>query len=144
MTTPINPLPTPPALADSPTDFNTKAFALLGALPGFVTEANAQASGVDAAVLAAETEADAAALKAGEALTSANNAALSKTDADSARDAAVAAQNAAEAALDARLGALPQRLVPETWHPMRAWWWLIPFVAALGAEWWSRRRRGLA
>lgn len=100
MTTPINPLPTPPSPADSPVDFNTKAFALLGALPAFVTEANAQASGLDAAVAAAETEADAAALKAGEALTSANNAAISKTGADSARDDAVIAKNAAEAALD--------------------------------------------
>lgn len=100
MTTPINPLPVPPSPADSPVDFNTNAFALLGALPAFVTQANAQASGLDAAVAAAELEADAAALKAGEALTSANNAALSKTGADSARDAAVIAQNAAEAALD--------------------------------------------
>lgn len=81
-------------------DFNTKAFALLGALPAFVTEANAQASGLDAAVAAAGLDADAAAMKAGEALTSADNAALSKTGADSARDAAVLAKNAAEAALD--------------------------------------------
>ena len=100
MTTPISPLPTPPSPADSPVDFNTKAFALLGALPAFVTEANAQASGLDAAVLAAETEADAAALKASEALTSADSAAISKTGADSARNAAVIAKNAAEAALD--------------------------------------------
>ena len=100
MTTPISPLPTPPSPADSPVDFNTKAFALLGALPAFVTESNAQASGLDAAVAAAGLEADAAALKAGEALASANNAALSKTGADSARDASVAAKNAAEAALD--------------------------------------------
>ena len=100
MTTPINPLPTPPSPADSPADFNTRAFALLGALPAFVTEANAQASGLDAAVASAGLEADAAALKAGEALTSANNAALSKTGADSARNASVAAKNAAEAALD--------------------------------------------
>lgn len=100
MTTPINPLPTPPSPADSPVDFNTKAFALLGALPAFVTEANAQASGLDAAVAAAELEADAAALKAGEALALANNAAISKTGADSARDDAVIAKNAAEAALD--------------------------------------------
>ena len=100
MTTPINPLPTPPSPADSPADFNTKAFALLGALPAFVTEANAQASGLDAAVASAGLEADAAALKAGEALTSANNAAISKTGADSARDDAVIAKNAAEAALD--------------------------------------------
>lgn len=109
MTTPINPLPIPPTPADSPVDFNTKAFALLGALPAFVAEANAQASGLDAAVLAAETEADAAALKAGEALTSANNAALSKTGADSARDAAAlsaaSALDSKNAAQTARTGA---------------------------------------
>ena len=100
MTTQINPLPTPPSPADSPADFNTKAFALLGALPAFVTEANAQAAGLDASVAAAGAQADIATNKAGEALTSANNAALSKTGADSARDAAVIAKNAAEAALD--------------------------------------------
>ena len=32
----------------------------------------------------------------------------------------------------------------ETWHPMRSAWWLLPFTALLGAEWWWRRRRGLA
>ena len=30
-----------------------------------------------------------------------------------------------------------------TWHPMRSEWWIIPFVLALSAEWWLRRRRGL-
>jgi hypothetical protein len=30
-----------------------------------------------------------------------------------------------------------------TWHPMRSAWWILPFVAALSAEWWLRRRRGL-
>lgn len=100
MTTPISPLPTPPSPADSPVGFNTKAFALLGALPAFVTEANAQASGLDASVAAAGAQATIATNKAGEALTSANNAALSKTGADGARDAAVIAKNAAEAALD--------------------------------------------
>jgi hypothetical protein len=30
-----------------------------------------------------------------------------------------------------------------TWHPMRSGWWIIPFVLALSAEWWLRRRRGL-
>jgi hypothetical protein len=30
-----------------------------------------------------------------------------------------------------------------SWHPMRSPWWLAPFVIALGAEWWLRRRRGL-
>lgn len=100
MTTTISPLPTPPSPADSPADFNTKAFALLGGLPTFVAEANAQAAGLDASVAAAGAQAAIATNKAGEALTSANNAALSKTDADSARDAAVIAKNAAEAALD--------------------------------------------
>lgn len=31
-----------------------------------------------------------------------------------------------------------------TWHPMRSAWWIVPFVLALSAEWWLRRRRGLA
>lgn len=109
MTAPISQLPPPPALSDSPTDFNVKAFALLGALPAFVTEANTQASGIDAAVAAAALEAYAAALKAGESLTSANNAALAKTGADSARDAAglsaASALDSKNAAQTARTGA---------------------------------------
>ena len=100
MTTPISPLPTPPTPGDSPVDFNVKAFALLGGLPTFVTEANAQAAGLDASVAAAGEQATIATTKAGEALTSADNAALSKTGADGARDAAVLAKNAAELALD--------------------------------------------
>lgn len=32
----------------------------------------------------------------------------------------------------------------ETWHPMRSPWWIVPFALLLGAEWWGRRRRGLA
>ena len=28
-------------------------------------------------------------------------------------------------------------------HPMRSIWWIVPFVAALSGEWWTRRRRGL-
>ncbi len=31
----------------------------------------------------------------------------------------------------------------ETWYPMHSPWWVLPFVMALGYEWWSRRRRGL-
>ena len=27
-------------------------------------------------------------------------------------------------------------------RPMRSPWWLVPFVACLGGEWWLRRRRG--
>ena len=30
------------------------------------------------------------------------------------------------------------------WHPMRSPWWVVPFALALAAEWWMRRRRGLA
>jgi hypothetical protein len=29
-------------------------------------------------------------------------------------------------------------------RPMRSPWWIVPFTVCLGAEWWSRRRRGLA
>ena len=32
----------------------------------------------------------------------------------------------------------------ERWFPMRSVWWIIPFSLALGAEWWWRRRRGMA
>ena len=32
----------------------------------------------------------------------------------------------------------------ETWYPMRSAWWIVPFALALGAEWLSRRKRGLA
>jgi hypothetical protein len=31
-----------------------------------------------------------------------------------------------------------------TWHPMRSPWWILPFAVLLAAEWWMRRRRGLA
>lgn len=44
----ITPLPTPPSTSD-PTNFNTRADALLGALPQFVTEANAYAAWLAAA-----------------------------------------------------------------------------------------------
>jgi hypothetical protein len=33
--------------------------------------------------------------------------------------------------------------VPVERRPMRSTWWLVPFTAALSAEWWLRRRRGL-
>jgi hypothetical protein len=51
-----------------------------------------------------------------------------------------------------RLGELPSALIAaihpiaraETWHPMRSAWWIVPFALLLSAEWWMRRRRGLA
>ena len=30
------------------------------------------------------------------------------------------------------------------WHPMRSAWWIVPFALVLAAEWWIRRRQGLA
>ncbi len=27
-------------------------------------------------------------------------------------------------------------------QPMRSGWWLLPFAACLGGEWWLRRKRG--
>lgn len=41
--------------------------------------------------------------------------------------------------LDAQANA---KASPSRVHPMRAWWWLPIFVAALGGEWWLRRQRG--
>jgi hypothetical protein len=33
--------------------------------------------------------------------------------------------------------------LPERRFPMRSAWWLLPFAACLGGEWWLRRRAGL-
>ncbi|HYW32947.1 MAG TPA: hypothetical protein VE869_15715 [Gemmatimonas sp.] len=35
-----------------------------------------------------------------------------------------------------------QRIIP--WYPMRSTLWIVPFAGLLAAEWWIRRRRGLA
>jgi hypothetical protein len=32
--------------------------------------------------------------------------------------------------------------VPETRHPMRSSWWMLPFAFCLAGEWWLRRRSG--
>lgn len=87
----IDTLPTPPNRTDAPAQFNARADALLGALPGFVTQTNAVAAyvegvgdGLDADVLAAET----AATNAGVSETNAEAAA---GEAEAARDEAVAA-----------------------------------------------------
>ncbi|MEP6494598.1 MAG: hypothetical protein ABJF01_18075 [bacterium] len=53
---------------------------------------------------------------------------------------------------ESRLGeltaALRQAIHPaphlEIWNPMRSPWWIVPFALALSAEWWLRRRRGMA
>lgn len=76
----ISALPTPPGPTDDVATFNARAFALLGALPAFVTEANAQA--VDVNADAAAADADAA------------SALASKLAAEVARDAAAASAGA--------------------------------------------------
>lgn len=43
--------------------------------------------------------------------------------------------------MQSALRPLARRVV---WHPMRSAWWLVPFALLLSAEWWLRRRRGLA
>ena len=64
---PISALPTPPSRSDSPQDFSDRADALLGALPGFVTEANALQSDVNAKEASASSYATIATDKAAEA-----------------------------------------------------------------------------
>lgn len=49
-----------------------------------------------------------------------------------------------EATLAARVGQrLPIDRQPRDTQPMRSPWWIVPFGAGLGAEWWLRRRKGL-
>jgi hypothetical protein len=38
-----------------------------------------------------------------------------------------------------RASATP-RHTPVPVHPMRSAWWIVPFAACLGGEWWLRRR----
>jgi hypothetical protein len=45
-----------------------------------------------------------------------------------------------EASLRREVSAPPVR---SRMHPMRSAWWMVPFAACLGGEWWLRRRRGL-
>lgn len=81
----ITTLPTPPSTA-SPSNFDSRADAFLGALPTFVTEANALATDVNAKqVLAAQSVTDAAAqvtLATAQAVASANSAAASSATAN--------------------------------------------------------------
>lgn len=45
--------------------------------------------------------------------------------------------------LQGRLHDTTGATVPADFHPMRSPWWMVPFVACLGVEWWLRRRQGL-
>lgn len=69
MTT-ISALPEPPGPTDSLATFNARAFAFLGALPGFRTEANTVAGEINAASAAADVSEAGAAASAAAALAS--------------------------------------------------------------------------
>lgn len=75
MTAPsITPLPSPPSRSDDPDNFASKADAFLGALPDFQSEANAQATYLDALAVDVDADAVAAVAAASAAATSATNA----------------------------------------------------------------------
>ena len=100
MTT-ITALPTPPSRADS-TNFSTRGDAFLGALPTFVTEANAVGSEATAAAAAAAASASAAAASQSTASTAAAAVAAQSPVANAAAAAASAAAAAASAAAAAQ------------------------------------------
>ena len=97
---PITALPTPPSRSDSPQDFSDRADALLGALPGFVTEANALQSGVNAKEASTSSYATIATDKAAEAQGYATTATTKASEAAASAIAAAAAANNAEIAFD--------------------------------------------
>ena len=97
---PISALPTPPSRSDAPQDFSDRADALLGALPGFVTEANALQSGVNAKEASASSYATIATDKAAEAQASATTASTKASEAAASAVAAAAAASNAEIAFD--------------------------------------------
>lgn len=106
----ITPLPTPPTPADTPADFNTKAFALLGGMPGFVAQANAlstevnlRADGAAGSASTATTKAAAAAASEAAALASKNAAA---TSAGNSGSSATAASGSAAVAAASELSAV--------------------------------------
>jgi hypothetical protein len=102
----ISSLPTAPSPADTPAEFNSKAFAFLAAMDTFGTEANALALEVDSDAIAAASSASSASGFADAASSSAAAAAGSASDASghasAASASAVTAGNAATTAVDAK------------------------------------------
>ncbi|MDH0049626.1 hypothetical protein [Comamonas terrigena] len=96
MSTVIPVLPTPPQPSDTPSQFNSKAFALLGGLPEFVTKANALGAEVEQNATAAASAKTAAAASQTAAKTSETNSASSKTAAANSATAAASSQTAAK------------------------------------------------
>jgi hypothetical protein len=65
------------------------------------------------------------------------------TSAILAHGGVIAAEGSEQSLVDRVRDQLPlQQGVRET-RPMRSPWWIAPFAACLGGEWWLRRRRGL-
>ena len=88
----ITPLPPPPSRSDDPANFSAKADALLGGLPLFVTEANAQAATINADKIASASSASQSAASAANSLSS---SVASASSAAASEAAALAAQAAA-------------------------------------------------
>lgn len=107
----ITALPTPPSRVDDPDNFSIKADALLGALPTFVTEANALEANVNAKELTAAAAATTATTKANEAAASALAAGNSAT---AASNSAIASANSATNASNSAAAANQSKLDTET------------------------------
>lgn len=101
----ITPLPTPPIRSDAPADFSTKADAFVAALPGFVTQANAQADFNDQRAIDSDASATAAAdseaaVEADRAEVATNTATVASNTATVVASADEVADNALQVAAD--------------------------------------------
>jgi hypothetical protein len=110
----------------------------------FVGDFHAPASGGAVVVVSGRDTAKAHFAGAGDARSTTRDA----TDALAAFASATGGATISEAELDQLSDALRTKLNPasrsEPWHPMRSAWWILPFAVLLSAEWWMRRRSGLA
>lgn len=93
----ISPLPTPPSRSTDPANFAVEADAFVAALPEFQTDANAQATYLDALATTVDGDATAAAASAAAALVSENAAADSETNAAASEAAAAISESNAAA-----------------------------------------------
>ncbi|WP_394789118.1 hypothetical protein [Rhodoferax sp.] len=115
----IDALPTPaPSPTDTPAEFNAHAFALLGALPTFISQTNSTATDTNAAnasavaaagvattkAAAADASATSAGTSAGTATTQAGIATTKAGEASTSATAALASKNSAAASAAAALG----------------------------------------
>lgn len=97
---PITALPAPPSRSDAPQDFSDRADALLGALPLFVTEANALQTEVNANEQSALNAAISASNSAAQAQDSAATATTKAGEASASAAAAAASASSAAIAFD--------------------------------------------